>query len=414
MAENLYTLPANWQLSKLENVAEIFTGNSINEKIKQEKYFGKSEGLIYLATKDIGFDTNIDYDTKIKIPENDGFKIAPANTTLLCIEGGSAGRKVGFTNQSVCFVNKLCAFVTTEINSKLIFYFLQSQDFINQFNSKKHGLIGGVSIKNLSEIEIPIPPLDEQKRIVTLLDSLFENLDTAKEIAKAVIDSYELRRAAILHKAFTGELSEKWRVENGFSLDDWQEKNLGELLFPMESRRPTGETFRYIDIDAIDNRCQVVKAPKIIETAKAPSRASRAVDLGNVLFSMVRPYLKNIALIDDSLKDCIASTGFFVCRCRSDILPNFLYNFLRSLDTINYLLQFMKGDNSPSINQENFLGTPINLPPFSEQKEIARLLDSLLGKEQRTKEIAEKVLQQIDTLKKNILARAFRGELGTN
>ena len=137
MTDTLYTIPQNWRWTTLENVAEIFTGNSINEKIKQEKYFGKTDGLIYIATKDVGFDTKINYDTNIKIPENDGFKIAPANTALLCIEGGSAGKKVGFTNQPVCFVNKLCAFVATEINSKLIFYFLQSQNFISQFNSKQ-------------------------------------------------------------------------------------------------------------------------------------------------------------------------------------------------------------------------------------------------------------------------------------
>ena len=84
------------------------------------------------------------------------------------------------------------------------------------------------------------------------------------------------------------------------------------------------------------------------------------------------------------------------------------------MDIINHLMQFMKGDNSLSIRQENFLSTPINLPPLEEQKEIARLLDIFITKENRVKEIAEKTLQQIDALKKNILARAFRGELGTN
>jgi type I restriction enzyme S subunit len=105
--EQPYPLPNGWQWCRLSKIATLFTGNSINEKIKAEKYQGRVDGLIYIATKDIGFDNQIDYETNIRIPASDNFKIAPANTTLLCIEGGSAGRKIGFTNQAVCFV-RLC------------------------------------------------------------------------------------------------------------------------------------------------------------------------------------------------------------------------------------------------------------------------------------------------------------------
>ena len=157
-----------------------------------------------------------------------------------------------------------------------------------------------------------------------------------------------------------------------------------------------------------------MREPKIIETSEAPSRASRAVESGNVLFSMVRPYLKNVALIDERLSDCIASTGFFVCRCKASLLSEFLYRFLCFDGTISYLTQFMKGDNSPSIRKNEFLDTPINLPPPAEQKEIVRLLDDLLGREQRTKDLAGKTLEHIEILKKSILSRAFRGELGIN
>lgn len=178
--EQPYPLPAGWQWCRLGDIATLFTGNSINEKIKAEKYLGRTDGLIYIATKDINFDNQIDYDTNIRIPASDNFKTAPANTPLLCIEGGSAGRKLGFTNQPVHFVNKLCAFVTSETNPKLIYYFLQTQNFAKQFIEKKHGLIGGVSIRNLSEIKFPLPPLDEQQRIVDLLDELFAKLDKAE------------------------------------------------------------------------------------------------------------------------------------------------------------------------------------------------------------------------------------------
>jgi type I restriction enzyme S subunit len=129
---------------------------------------------------------------------------------------------------------------------------------------------------------------------------------------------------------------------------------------------------------------------------------------------MVRPYLKNIALIDSTLEDCIASTGFYVCRGKENLDSRYLYHFLCSKDAIDYLMQFMKGDNSPSIRKDDLLEMPVSMPSRPEQAEIVRILDSLLAKEQQAKEAAEAVLEKIDLLKKSILARAFRGELGTN
>ena len=74
-------------------------------------------------------------------------------------------------------------------------------------------------------------------------------------------------------------------------------------------------------------------------------------------------------------------------------------------------MQFMKGDNSPSIRKDDLLNMPINLPPLPEQQEIVRILDDLLAKENAAKEAAEAVIEKIDLMKKSILARAFRGEL---
>ena len=148
---------------------------------------------------------------------------------MLIAESPAFRRGEYVKNQPVCFVNKLCAFVSDDIYSKLIYFFMHTEIFLNQFNAKKHGLIGGVSIKNLAEILIPLPPIDEQKRIVAVIESLFEKLDAAKSIVQKILDGYELRRAAILHKAFTGELTKKWRKYFSITLDDWQQKTLGEV-----------------------------------------------------------------------------------------------------------------------------------------------------------------------------------------
>ena len=243
-----YKLPENWCWVKASAVARIYTGNSISEKIKADKYAGQQEGLLFIATKDIGFDNAINYETDIRIPDYPNFKIAPANTALLCIEGGSAGRKVGFVNREVCFGNKLCVFAAEKVNSKFIYYILQSQYFIQQFNNRKHGLIGGVSVNDLAEIGFPLSPLAEQQRIVDRIESLFAKLDEAKEKAQAVVDSFETRKAAILHKAFTGELTAKWREEHGVRMESWEHHQFSDLCAIVRggSPRPAGDP-RYYD-----------------------------------------------------------------------------------------------------------------------------------------------------------------------
>lgn len=411
--EQPYQIPGNWVWTKLGNIAYLFTGNSISSKVKESKYFGKSEGLSYIATKDISFDHQIDYNNGVRIDDYQNFRIATSNTPLLCIEGGSSGKKIGFVLEDVCFGNKLCAFETQNLNSKLIYYYLQTDVFVNQFNNKRHGLIGGVSVKELNQISIPLPPLLEQQRIVECIESLFSKLDEAKEKIQMSLDSFETRKSAILYQAFSGELTKKWREENGLRLDDWEETVLKDTLQNMTSKKPSGDYFYYIDINSIDNHKQKVREPKMLETSKAPSRASRETLENDTLFSMVRPYLKNIAFVDRSLSGCIASTGFYVCRPNNKIYPEYLYLLLCSSDTVNYTMKFMKGDNSPSIRKSDLENMPVNLPSILEQKEIVRILDTIFEKEQDTQELID-LIEKIDLMKKSILARACRGELGTN
>ena len=147
----------------------------------------------------------------------------------------------------------------------------------------------------------------------------------------------------------------------------------------METKRPDGESFRYIDIDSIDNKAHKIKHPKIIATKDAPSRASRAVQTGSVLFSFVRPYLENIAYVSDDSKDCIASTGFYVCNSNGMLYPPFMYYLMISEYVVQGLNQFMKGDNSPSISKDNIENWLYPIPPINEQKRICNKLEELFG-----------------------------------
>ena len=145
----------------------------------------------------------------------------------------------------------------------------------------------------------------------------------------------------------------------------------------MKATSPLGDTFKYIDIDAIDNKRNVVTSVKVLNTKQAPSRASRYTEKGCVLFSMVRPYLRNIAMVTEN--DCIASTGFFVCLGKGCLLPKFCYYQMLSNYVVDGLNDFMKGDNSPSITKAQIEEYIFPLPPYNEQQRIVTKIEELFA-----------------------------------
>ena len=168
-----FEIPDSWVWVRLNYVADIYTGNSISETEKNSKFIN-TEGRYYIGTKDVGFNNQITYNNGVTIPKQyeQYFKIAPNNSVLMCIEGGSAGRKIAILNQDVCFGNKLCCFAPYVEIGKYIYYYLQSPSFIDMFNGNKTGIIGGVSIAKVKEILIPLPPQQELQRIVLKIEEI--------------------------------------------------------------------------------------------------------------------------------------------------------------------------------------------------------------------------------------------------
>lgn len=407
--EQPYQIPDNWVWTRLGNIAYLFTGNSISSKVKESKYFGKSKGLSYIATKDISFDHQIDYNNGVRIDDYQNFRIATSNTPLLCIEGGSSGKKIGFVLEDVCFGNKLCAFETQNLNSKLIYYYLQTDIFVNQFNNKRHGLIGGVSIRELSQILIPLPPLLEQQRIVERIESLFSKLDEAKEKIQKPLESFETRKSAILYQAFSGELTQKWREETGIKFDEWEELNLDSVINRVNEKfdpQDNESNYKYIGLEHIEKNNGII-GYGLSEEAKSIKSVFKK---GNILYGRLRPYLNKH---DIAKFDGICSTDILVYSNKKNCIPEYINFLMDTIGFIEFAIKNSKGINLPRVSDKSLSQYRLLLPPLEEQKEIVRILDIIFEKEHDTQELID-LIENIDLMKKSILSRAFRGELGTN
>ena len=173
-----FEVPIGWCWTRLSVISNLYTGNSISETEKATRYTNV-QGMEYIGTKDVSFNHVVNYANGIAIPNEhiSQFKIAPSRSVLLCIEGGSAGRKIAQIEKNVCFGNKLCCFVPYVMaTSKYIYFYLQSPSFFENFRGNIAGIIGGVSVNTLKSLLIPLPPLKEQKRIVAKIEKLFGKL----------------------------------------------------------------------------------------------------------------------------------------------------------------------------------------------------------------------------------------------
>lgn len=301
---------------------------------------------------------------------------------------------------------------------KYVFNFLQTDNYWKQISELSSGIAQpGVNATKLQSLCFPLPPLSEQQRIVDRIESLFAKLDEAKQKSRDALDSFETRKAAILHKAFTGELTAQWRTENGVGMESWTSHPLKNVTQIGSGGTPSRKNSQYylgnilwIKTGEIYWNCIYDSEEKITEEAIADSSA-KLYPAGTVLVAM---YGQGLTRGRAAILGVPATTNQAVCALQPcDCLEKrYLYYYFMA----NYWEYREKavGGNQPNYSATMIGKWIINIPSVPEQAEIVRILDDLLAKEQQTKEAAEGVLEQIDLIKKAILARAFRGELGTN
>lgn len=250
--EQPYKIPNNWCWTRLENIAEWGSGGTPSRK-RKEYYNGN---IPWIKTGELN--NGYIFNSEEKITElglkNSSAKLYPINTVIIAMYGATIG-KVGIlsieatTNQACA-----CAIVNKNILFKYVFHYLiyQKEAFINK---SKGGAQPNLSQEIIKKHEIPLPPINEQQRIVNRIESLFVKLDRAKELIENTLAQFEQNKMAILHKAFTGELTAKWRKENNIDLSSWKKCELKEVFKVVKDKynpQTENQIVNYIGLENIE------------------------------------------------------------------------------------------------------------------------------------------------------------------
>ena len=272
-------------------------------------------------------------------------------------------------------------------------------------------------------IELPLAPIAEQRRIVERIESLFAKLDVAKEKAQTVVDGFEDRKAAILQKAFTGELTEKWRLTNAIKHNSWQKTTVGEcseLITKGASPKWQGVSYTSDPTQTLFVTSENVREgfldwtkEKYLDNTINDIQKRSILHKGDVLVNIVGSSIGRSAIFD---RDCLANTNQAVClvRVKDNLSNEYLCHYFNSPFALMYYDDNKVETARANISLTNISNMPISLPTIEEQIGIVKKLNELIEREVAIKMAVEQVIDQIDTMKKAILARAFRGELDTN
>lgn len=408
--EQPYEVPENWVWVRLESVASWGSGGTPSRK--HEEYYNGD--ILWIKTGELN--NGWIYDTEEKITD-EGLKKSSAKlflpySVLIAMYGATIGKVailgVPATTNQAC----ACAVCNQSLLYMYLFYYCISQK--NVFIEKgKGGAQPNISQIILKQHPIPLPPLSEQQRIVERIEELFAKLDEAKERLQEVADSFAVRKAAILHKAFTGELIGK-KIEQLVPL---------ESLVDLIKIGPFGSALH--ESDYIENGIPLVNPKHIVQQhivpqskisiseEKAEELSSYRLKANDIVLGR-RGEMGRCAPVSAREENWICGTGSMIIRLKEEYDARLYSLILGSQATVTYLENSAVGSTLKNLNEKIVRKIPVPQFDIEEQHEIVRLIDDLLARERAAQQATEQALVSIDLMKKSILARAFRGELGTN
>ncbi len=309
-----------------------------------------------------------------------------------------------------------------------------------------------VTVQAFKKYPVPLPPLTEQQRIVEQIESLFAKLDEAKDITEKAISTFELRRSALLYKAFNGELTDEWRKNqscetasdylermakeeehtlrgslkywnNSKLPEGWCESKIGDLLYyagrigwkGLKAEEYTEEGPLLLSVYNLNDGDEVSyhRVYHITEERYEES-PEIMVQVGDVLLTKDGAGIGKLGYVKELPERATINSSLLLIRPGKLAESKYIYYLLSGPSLQRIVKERITGSATPHLFQRDIKEFVIPIPPIEEQRQIVKVLDDMLLKETQAYEELKLVSENIDLMKKSVLAKAFRGELGTN
>ncbi|MDB1955459.1 restriction endonuclease subunit S [Clostridium tertium] len=419
-------IPKTWNITKIKMLSDIYTGTSISDDLK-DKYTVKENATPYISTKDLDVSyKSIDYDNGLFIPNGEkGFRLAEKDSTLICIEGGSAGKKVAFTDREVNFVNKLCCIKSRNYNNKFIYYYINSSAFTEQFNLNLSGLIGGVSINLLKQIITVVPTVAEQQKISNYLDKKVSQIDDIISKQKSLIEKYKAYKQSLITETVTKGLNKnipikdsgvEWIGEIPSHWDVTITKNVSNKITDGAHVSPETENgvYDFISVVNLDNnfinfneclKTSEVSYRQMVKNGCNPQR-------GDILISKDGTVGKSVVIDYD--REFVIASSLVIVTPNKKMISYFLNYLIQSNCVQEQLNSFMKGSGLKRVSVKNNGKLYVTVPSISEQEDIVAFLDKKCNAIDSAISKKEQLIEKLESYKKSLIYECVTGKREMN
>ncbi len=412
-------VPSDYRISKFKYISSLYTGNSIKDNEK-DNYTDSVNARPYLSSKDIEANySTANYDNGMYVKKNDNsFKVARKGSTLMCIEGGSAGRKKTLLCEDVTFVNKLCCFDGKEdIEDRYLYYYLYNPAYVDEFNNNITGMIGGVSVSTLNNINICVPSFSEQKNIADFLDSKCSQIDEISKKIQEEIDTLEEYKKSVITEAVTKGLDPNVEMKDsgvewiGKLPTSWSISKLGNVLRlrTEKNNKPLEE----VNLISLYTDKGVVQHDDLEETTGNKAQKAEGYKIVHKNDIVVNIILAWMGAMGISAYDGVTSPAYDVYEINTNkIVPHYCHYILRTPSLAGECYKYGRGIMMMRWRtySTEFKKIKMPLPSLKEQKEIADFLDQKCSEIDLVILKKQQQLSTLDEYKKSLIYEYVTGK----
>ncbi|MBI4371439.1 MAG: restriction endonuclease subunit S [Elusimicrobia bacterium] len=357
-------IPRDWRLASLGSLFDVQQGKAMSAESR-----GGPSPRPFLRTSNVLWGKiNLSSVDRMHFTDAESKKLELQLGDLLVCEGGEVGRTAIWSNElpDCLYQNHIHRLrrIVPHIEPRFAMYWLQEVILHRKVyeGAANRTTIPNLSSARLKEFAIPLPQLDEQRAISTVL----AKVEAAVETQSKTIAALRELKAATLREVFPQESDSKY---------SWG--HLDKICLKVRMASPEKE-FEYVDVSAVSNEDYCITSTAAHTPESAPSRARKPIMSGDVIVATVRPTLKRVALVPHKLDGQFCSTAFCVLRAdRDQLLPQFLYYAVQRPEFFEALGRVQHGASYPAVTDTDVRRQKVPLLPLNQQQKVADTLSAI-------------------------------------